>query len=124
MSIEAGARGEGEDLALVAPDVDPGHLVDYELVADMRELQTMQAVMYAGDLEAVARWASRRCTGLVLRTAEGRGGPGVDTRALADGALARVDEDFVPELALARGCSEAHAATVLREALLMTGPLA
>src|SRR3712207_9544471 len=95
MSIEAGARGEGEDLALVAPDVDPGHLVDYELVADMRELQTMQAVMYAGDLEAVARWASRRCTGLVLRTAEGRGGPGGGPRAPGGGALALGGEGLV-----------------------------
>jgi hypothetical protein len=124
MSIEAGARGEGDDPALVTPDVDPGGLADYELVADMRELLTMQAVMYAGDLEAVARWAARRRTGLVLGTADGRGGPGVDSRALADVALSGIDEDFVPELALARGCSEAHASTVLREALLLTGPLA
>src|SRR3954447_913283 len=124
MSMGAGARGEGDDLALVAPDADPGQLVDYELVADMRELQTMQAVMYAGDLEAVARWAARRRTGLVLSTADGRGGPGVDTRALADAALAGIDEDFVAELALARGCTEVQASTVLREALLLTGPLA
>jgi hypothetical protein len=123
MSIGAGADGEGNDLALVAPDVDPRRLADYELVADMRELQTMQAVMYAGDLEAVARWAARRHTGLVLGTAGGRGGPGVDTRALADLALSGIDEDFVSELALARGCAESHASVVLREALLLTGPL-
>ena len=60
----------------------------------------------------------------VLATADGRGGPGVDARALADAVLAGVDEDFVAELALARGCTEAEASTVLREALLLTGPLA
>jgi hypothetical protein len=124
MSILSGAGDEADDLALVAPHVDPGRLADYELVADMRDLQTMQGVMYAGDLEAVARWAARRRTGGALGTADGRGGPGVDTRALADSVLAGVDEDFVPELALARGCSEHHASTVLREALLLTGPLA
>src|SRR3954470_22912101 len=97
MSIGPVSCGEedADDPALVAPDADPGRLADYELVADMRELQTMQAVMYAGDLEAVARWAARRRTGLVLSTADGRGGPGVDTRALADAALAGIDEDFV-----------------------------
>src|SRR3954470_22051282 len=126
MSIGPVSCGEedADDPALVAPCVDPGRLADYALVADMRELQSMQAVMYAGDLEAVARWAARRRTGLVLGTADGRGGAGGDTPALADSVPAGIDEDFVPELALARGCSEAHASTVLREALLLTGPLA
>src|SRR5919107_1659792 len=69
MSIGAGAGGEGDDLALVAPDVDPGRLADYELVADMREFQVMQAQMYAADLEAVARWAggATTCTGSTPR---------------------------------------------------------
>src|SRR3954453_1936774 len=102
MSMAAGAVGGDDDLALVAPDVDPGQLAVYELVADMRDFQKMQAQMYAADLEAVARWAARRRTGLTLATAEGRGGPGVDARALADGVLAGIDEDFVCELALAR----------------------
>src|SRR4051812_5134170 len=123
MSMEAGALGEGDDLALVAPDVDPGQLGDDELVADMRDFQKMQAQMYAADLEAVARCAVRRRTGLTLATAGGGGGPGVDARALADGVLAGIDEDFVCELALARECSDVQAHTVLREALLLTGPL-
>ena len=103
-----------EDLGLLLPDVDPSRLGDDELVADMREAQSMQAQMYAWDLESVARWAERRRTGLVLATADGRGGPGVDSRALADAVLAGVDEDFVSELALARDCTEAEAGTVLR----------
>src|SRR5687767_7839876 len=125
MSIGADAGWEDDpaDPALIAPIVDPGPLEEYELIADMREARIMQAVMYAAELEAVARWAARRRTGLVLGTAGGRGGPGVDSRALADTVLAGIDEDFVAELALARGVSEAQASTVLREALLLTGPL-
>src|SRR5690348_15537721 len=121
MSIEAGEWGD--DPGLVAPWVGPGRWAVEELVADMHDFQRMQASMYAADLEIVARWATRRRTGLVLSTADGRGGPGVDTRALADAVFDGIDEDFVPELALARGCTEVHASTVLREALLLTGPL-
>ncbi len=47
----------------------------------------------------------------------------MDSRALADTVTAGVAEDFVPELALARTCSEAEASALLREALLLTGPL-
>ena len=50
--------GRGGRPALVAPHVDPGRLANYELVADMHDLQTVQGVVYAGDPEAVARWAA------------------------------------------------------------------
>jgi hypothetical protein len=62
VSIEAGA-GVVEDLGLLAPDVSPARCEDHELVADMREAQSVQAQMYAWDLESVARWAARRRTG-------------------------------------------------------------
>jgi hypothetical protein len=126
MSIGPGSWWEQEDAeepALLAPDVDASRLAEYELVADMREALAFQGQMYARDLEAVAGWAARRRRRGELATVDGRGGPGVDSRALADVVLAGVAEDFVAELALARGCSEAEAAAVLREALLLTGPL-
>src|SRR5688500_6694550 len=107
MSIgaERGWEDDPDDPALLAPDVDPGRLGDYELVADMREAVQQQARAYAVDLEAVARFAGRRRRRRELATAEGRGGPGVDSRALADVVLADVAEDFVTELALSRDCT-------------------
>jgi hypothetical protein len=89
----------------------------------VQEAVTLQGQWYARDLEAVARFARRRRKTRDLSTADGRGGPGVDSRALADAVTADVAEDFVAELALLRGCTEAEAGTVLREALLLTGPL-
>ena len=56
---------------------------------------------HALELETVAELAHRRCGG-VLATAEGRAGPGVEARALADPLLAGVREDFVAEPALSR----------------------
>ncbi len=125
MSIgpDRGWEDDPRDPALLAPDVDPAQLGDYELVADMREAMTQHGQAYARDLETVARLARRRRAGRELATADGRGGPGVDSRALADVVLADVAEDFVTELALSRDCTEAEAHTVLREALLLTGPL-
>src|SRR5215210_4859905 len=125
MSIgaECGWEDDPDDPALLAPDVDPSRLDDYEQVADMREAMAFQGQCYARDLEAVARFARRRGAGRKLATASGRGGPGVDSRALADAVTADVAEDFVTELALSRDCTEAEAHTVLREALLLTGPL-
>src|SRR5215207_6570780 len=122
MGPDVGWEDDPDDPALLAPWTDPAGAGDYELVADMREAMELQGRFYACDLEAVARLARLRRTG-ELATADGRGGPGVDSRALADAVLAEVAEDFVAELALARGCSEAEAHTVLREALLLTGPL-
>src|SRR5215218_652781 len=113
-----------DDPALLAPWTDPAGAAEYELAADVREAIEQQARGYAYDLEAVARWARLRGKERDLSAADGRGGPGVDSRALADGVLAGVAEDFVAELALTRGCTQGEAHTVLREALLLTGPLA
>src|SRR5690349_6713261 len=111
MSIgaDAGWDDDPADPALVAPWVEPGHDDERQLVADMVDFQRMQGSMYAADLEVVARWAAHRRTGVVLETADGRGGPGVDSRVLADRVLDGVDEDFVCELALARDCTDAQA---------------
>src|SRR5215217_2374239 len=117
MSIGADAGWE-DGPALLAPWTDPAGAGDYELFADMREAMELQGRFYACDLEAVARLARlRRRTG-DLATADGRGGPGVDSRALADAVLAGVAEDFVAQLALTRGCTQGEAHTVVREALL------
>jgi hypothetical protein len=122
MSRRSDAAWES-DPALPAPWTDPGAAGDYELAADVQEAVMLQGQWYASDLEAVARFARRRRKARELSTADGRGGPGVDSRALADAVLADVAEDFTAELALLRGCTEAEAGTVLREALLLTGPL-
>src|SRR5215218_908145 len=126
MSIgpDTGWENDPDDPALLAPWTDPAGAAEYELAADVREAIEQQARGYAYDLEAVARWARLRRTTGDLATADGRGGPGVDSRALADAVLAGVAEDFVAELALARGCTQGEAHTVVREALLLTGPLA
>src|SRR5688500_7869900 len=92
----------------VPPDVDAegfsdGDLVDYICAADR-----IEARGHAQRLLSIARLARRRRG--VLGTADGRGGPGVDSRALARPELLDVREDFVAELALTRGCSEAEAA--------------
>jgi hypothetical protein len=85
--------------------------------------QARQRREYALELEAVAQLAHRRRRGAELATADGHGGPGLDARVMADAVLSCVREDFTAELALGRDCSEAEAAAVLREALLLTGPL-
>src|SRR5215213_2120394 len=115
---------DADDPALLAPDVDVPDLAEYELQADLREALEQQGREYARELEAIARWARLRPRERELATADGRGGPGIEARATADAVLADVAEDFVAELALARSCSEAEAALLLREALLLTGPLA
>ena len=109
---------------LLASDVDVPDLSEAELVEGMREAQVGQAMAYAEDLQAIARLAARRVREAELATGDGRGGPGVDARSLADPLLTRVREDFLAELALTRGCPEDQAGVLLREALLLTGPLA
>jgi hypothetical protein len=126
MSIgpDAGWEDDPDDPALLAPWTDPAGAAEDQLAADVRQAMEQQACGYAYDLETVARWARLRRKTRPLATADGRGGPGLDSRALADVVLADVAEDFVAELALTRGCTEHEAHTVVREALLLTGPLA
>src|SRR4051812_10669574 len=106
------------------PDVDGHGLSERDLLVHLQGADAIEGRNHAARLLAVARWAARRSRGRTLSAADGRGGPGVESRALADAVLAAVDEDFVAELALARGCSEIAAQRLLREALLLTGPLA
>src|SRR5215210_5574489 len=109
---------------LFLPEVDVPGVPDSDLAEDMWAAQQRQRREYARDLEAIAQLARRRRRNGELGTAAGRGGPGVDARALACPVLADVREDFAAELALLRSCSEAEAGMLLREALLLTGPLA
>jgi hypothetical protein len=106
------------------PDVDAPGFTDRELFLHLRGADAIEGRNHAARLLAVARLARQRRKVGELGTAGGRGGPGVDSRALADVVLADVAEDFVCELALARSCSEVEALRMLREALLLTGPLA
>jgi hypothetical protein len=108
---------------LFPPEVDVPELLDGELAEDVRMAQGRLRREYARELEAVAQLAHRRHRVRELGTAAGRGGPGVDARALTDRVLDGVREDFVAELALIRNCSENEASAVLREALLLTGPM-
>ncbi len=115
------ARAPEAELLLFVPEVDMPETSDADLVEDLHRAQYRQRHAYAGEWEAVALLARRR-TG-ELGTADGRGGPGLEARTLTDEVLAGVREDFVSELALIRQCSEVQARAVLREALLLTGPL-
>ena len=107
---------------LFVPELDVPELSDIEVVADMWSAQARQRRAQALELEAVAQLAWRRRGG-ELGTAEGLGGPGIDSRGSADAVLAGVREDFVSELAVSRDCTEAEAHGLLRRALLLTGPL-
>src|SRR3954462_10154057 len=99
------------------PDVDAAGVSERELVTCIGAADAIEARNHAARLLSVARLARRRSrAGRELSTADGRGGPGVDSRALADPLLAGVAEDFVAELALTRDCTETEAHGLLREA--------
>src|SRR5215210_3977281 len=102
------------------PDVEAAGFSDPELVTLLRAADAIEARNHAQRLLSIARLSRRRRRTRDLATASGRGGPGVDARALADAALSDVAEDFVAELALARSCSENEAGALLREAVLAT----
>src|SRR3712207_837871 len=106
------------------PDVDAAGVSDGELVGVIGAVDGIEARNHATRLLYVARLARRRSRRGALASTSGRGGPGVDSRGLADAVTAGVAEDFVTELALTRECTEAEAYGLLREALLLTGPLA
>src|SRR5215203_1614678 len=97
------------------PDVDAPGFSDRELLVHLRGADAIEGRNHAARLLAVARLARHRRKVRDLGIADGRGGPGLDSRALADSVLAVVAEDFVSELALARQCSEVEALRLLRE---------
>src|SRR4051794_34139552 len=98
---------EGEPDPVVPADLAP-RLTELEIVSGIRSAQARQAREYALELVSIAQLARRRrCDDLMARGAQG--GPGVDSRARAVPELADVREDFVAELALIRGCTEAEA---------------
>src|SRR5215218_1780907 len=122
MSIgpDADAPLEGEPLS----ELGAHGFTEPELVTLLGGADAIEAGNHAKRLLWIAQLARRRGRTRDLATADGRGGPGVDARARADAVLADVAEDFVAELALTRGCSEAEASAVLREAILATTVLA
>src|SRR3712207_2929567 len=101
------------------PDIDAVGFSERELAELVGATDALEARSHAMRLLWVARLARRR-----RAVSWGPGGPGVDSRALADAALGDVAEDFVAELALTRHCTEAEAHALLREAVLATTVLA
>src|SRR5215213_4881717 len=110
------APPEGEPM----PELDAHGFTEPQLVTLLGAADAIEAGNHAKRLLWIAQLARRRRRTRDLATADGRGGPGIDARARADAVLADVAEDFVAELALTRGCSEAEASAVLREAILAT----
>src|SRR5215218_9755202 len=106
------------------PGVDAGGLSERDLVLFIGGADAIEARNHASRLRWIAGLAGRRRCSRSLAAVDGRGGPGVDARALADPVLAGIREDFVAELALTRSCSEAEALALLREAVLATTVLA
>jgi hypothetical protein len=111
-------------LSGVMPEVDASEFSDRDLLTYLGAADALEAQSHARRLLSVARLARRRMFAGDLSATGGRGGPGVDSRALADPLLAGVREDFVAELALARNCSESEAQALLRESVLATTVLA
>src|SRR5687767_4619155 len=106
------------------PDVVADGFSERDFVAYIGAADAIEAKNHAARLLSIARLARRRSRLGELATADGRGGPGVDARALGDAVLAGVREDFVSELALICRCSEAEAGALLRESVLATTVLA
>src|SRR4051812_25558176 len=104
----------------VMPEVGATEFSDRDLLTYLGAADALEAQSHARRLLSVARLARRRMCSGDMSAADGRGGPGVDSRALADPVLAGVREDFVAELALARNCSESEAQALLRESVLAT----
>lgn len=104
-----------------ADDVAVG-LSDTELVADIWAADARAARHAAERAAAIAALAHRRRVEQD-RVFGSRGGPGLDSRSLADPALADFSETLVPEVALIRGCSEPEAQALVVESLVLTRKL-
>ena len=124
MGGEPGPRPPADGApVLVLPDDRASGLSETELVADIWSAQARQAREHAMELSAIAELAHRRRRADPMARGD-RGGPGADSRAAAARELADLSEDFVTELALIRGCTEAEASVRAREAILLTTTLA
>ncbi len=112
-------RVRGEEAPVVPGEVVSSGLTDLDVVADIWSTDARMAREHAHQAAAIAELARRR---RVERDRDfgARGGPGVDARALRPVALADVSDDFVTELAVIRGCSEAEASELAVAALLLT----
>jgi hypothetical protein len=121
--MRTGPAGDGdEDVVHVLPDDVAVGETELELVADIWSADARAARHAAERAVAVARLAQRRRREQD-RVFGPRGGPGVDSRALADPALADFSETLVPELALIRNCSEREAEELAVQSLVLTRTL-
>jgi hypothetical protein len=106
---------------LLPPDLAP-EATDFDLVCEIWSGEARACRDYAARAQGIAALARRRRRR--DDAAFGRkGGPGLDSRALADPALADVSEAFVPELAQVLVCTEAEAERAAVEAVLLTSKL-
>ncbi|SEM09936.1 protein of unknown function, partial [Blastococcus sp. DSM 46786] len=114
---------DGVPMPLLPGEVVPPASAEFELVCDIWSADAHMAREYARQAAAIAELARRRS---VERDADygPRGGPGPDSRAARPAALADVSDDFVSELAVIRGCSEAEAGRLAAESILLTTKLA
>jgi hypothetical protein len=116
-------RVSGEPVLVLPGEVVSAAAGEWDLVADIWSTDARMAREYAHQAAVIAELARRRP---VRRDAAfgPRGAAGAQARAVRPAALAEVSEDFVSELAVIRGCSDAEASRLAAEALLLTGKLA
>jgi hypothetical protein len=113
----------GEPVLVLPGEVVSAAAGEWDLVADIWSTDARMAREYAHQAAVIAELARRRP---VQRDAAfgPRGAAGAQARAVRPAAPAEVSEDFVPELAVIRGCSDAEASRLAAEALLLTTKLA
>jgi hypothetical protein len=116
-------RVAGVPVPVLPSEVVSAVWADLDLAAEIWSTDARLAREHARQAAVITELARRR---QASRDADfgPRGGPGSDARASRPAALAEVSEDFVPELAVIRGCSEYEASKLAVEALLLTGKLA
>jgi hypothetical protein len=116
-------RLDGEPVPVLPSDVVSTASGELDLVADIWSTDAHMAREHAVQAAVIAELARRRP---VTRDddSEPSGGAGPDARAARPASLAEVSEDFVPELAVIRHCSDGEASRLAAEALLLTGKLA
>src|SRR6185312_15885579 len=112
---------EGTPVPLLPPDLAP-EATDLELVSEIWAGEARASRDHAIRAQGIAALARRR-----RRQDDAvfgpKAGPGVDSRALAQPALADVSEGFVPELAQILACTEWEAEAAAVEAVYLTGKL-
>ncbi|MGY1633285.1 DUF222 domain-containing protein [Geodermatophilus sp. SYSU D01186] len=114
---------EGVPLVVCPADLLGGADTELECVADIWAADARAARAAAEQAVWIARLARRRRVERQQSEFGPRGGPGPDAVDRRPPCLADVSETFVPELALIRGCTEAEAAVLAVESLVLVDRL-